>query len=140
MDSRGRERESPQTAGPSRSGEAMSGGEHFVVRKGAGLVHNLLNGSLKLEQLTHGAKCKELKAAVVTVEPGAASEVTEIYVGEKWYYVLEGKLEFFVNDVSYILDKGDSIYLESTAPHTWRNIHDGKTRALVFSSPHLLSA
>lgn len=138
MDLPGREKGVPPTARPSRSKETMSGGEHFVVRKGAGLVHNLLNGSFKLENLTHGANSKELKAAVVTVEPGAACGETEIYVGEKWYYVLEGKLELMVNDVSYILDEGDSIYLESTAPHTWRNTHDGQTKALVFSSPHLL--
>lgn len=139
MDSPWREKEAPPAQRPSRRQETASSKKHFVVRKGAGPVHSLSNGGLKLEHLTHGANCRELKAAVVTAEPGAASEETEIYVGEKWCYVLEGKLELLVNDVSYVLYEGDSIYIESTAPHAWRNTHEGQTKALVFSSPHLLS-
>ena len=88
-----------------------------------------------MESLTHGTNSKDLEVKIVTAEPGASCEDTEIYLGEKWFYVLEGRLEILVNDSLYLLGEGDSIYLDSAAAHRWRNIHKGKTRALIFSSP-----
>jgi quercetin dioxygenase-like cupin family protein len=119
----------------SRRGKSGSGG-YFFIRRGTGLT--LSNGNLKMENLTHGTDSKALEATVVTAEPGAYCEETEIYLGEKWFYILEGKLEILVNNASFLLSEGDSIYLESTAAHRWRNPHKGKTRALVFSSPQSL--
>lgn len=120
-----------------RSSQSNSaGGGYFFIRNGTGLTRT--DGNLKIEDLTHGANSKEIEVTVVTAEPGASCEETEIYLGEKWFYILEGKLEILVNDVTYHLNAGDSIYLESTAAHRWRNVHKGKTRALVFSSPYSL--
>ncbi len=113
---------------------------YSFIRKGSGLIQNFMNGNLCMETLTHGTSAKTIKAALLTVERGALSDNTEIYLGEKWYYVLEGKLEMLVNEVTYQLEQGDSIYLEPMAVHTWRNASLGKTRALVFSSPCRLDA
>lgn len=120
-----------------RSSQQRGGGSgHLFIRNGAGLTRT--DGNLKIEDLTHGANSKEMEVNVMTAEPGASCQETEIYLGEKWFYILEGKLEMLVNDVTYRLNAGDSIYLESTAAHRWRNAHKGKTRALVFSSPYSL--
>ncbi len=108
-------------------------GGYLFIRNGAALTRT--DGNLKIEDLTHEANSKKLAVTVVTAEPGASSKETEIYLGEKWFYILEGELEILVNEVLYRLSEGDSIYLESTAAHRWRNVHTGKTRTLVFSSP-----
>jgi len=113
-----------------------AGGGYLFIPNGTGLTRT--DGNLKVEDLTHRANSKEIEVTVVTAEPGASCEETEIYLGEKWFYILEGKLEILVNDVTYHLNAGDSIYLESTAAHRWRNVHEGRTRALVFSSPYSL--
>ena len=110
-------------------------GESFVVRKGDGFVADFVEGSLKLESLTHGAGSKGLEAMVATAEPGAACWETRTKSGDKWYYILEGKLEVVVNDVSYTLKQGDSIYLDSDAQHIWRNPGKRRARALVLTSP-----
>jgi len=99
-----------------------------------------MNGNLRTETLTHGTNAKEIKATVITAEPGASSDHTEIYLGEKWFYVLKGQLEMLVNDALYLLREGDSIYLEPAAVHTWRNATKDKMKALVFSSPCSLKA
>jgi quercetin dioxygenase-like cupin family protein len=114
--------------------ENVSRSGYFFIRKGSGHIQNFMNGNLKMETLTHGTTAKEIKAAVLTAEPGASSDDTEINFGEKWFYVLEGTLEILVNDVFYTLKEGDSIYLEPAAVHTWRNAHEKKMKALVFSS------
>jgi quercetin dioxygenase-like cupin family protein len=108
---------------------------YSFIRKGTGLIQDFMNGNLRMETLTHGTSAKTLRVAVVTLEPGASSDDTEIYFGEKWFYVLDGEMEMLVNDAAYSLSEGDSIYLEPTAVHTWRNSHSGQTKALVFSSP-----
>jgi quercetin dioxygenase-like cupin family protein len=118
-----------------REEQELSQNGYSFIRKGSGRIQNFMNGSFKMETLTHGTTAKEIKAAVVTVEPGTSSDDTEIYFGEKWFYVLEGKLELLVNDVFYELNEGDSIYLEPAAIHTWQNSHDKPMKALVFSSP-----
>lgn len=107
---------------------------YSFIRKGSGLIQNFMNGNLKMETLTHGTNAKEIKVDVLTAEPGASSD-TEVYLGEKWFYVLEGSLEILVNDMFYTLNEGDSIYLEPAAVHTWRNVHGKKMKLLVFSSP-----
>ena len=109
--------------------------DYLLVPKGMGSIHDLMDGSLKLESLTQGANSKELEAMVATAEPGVSCWEGKAYTGGKWYHILEGKLEVLVNDESYILRQGDSIYLESTTPHIWRNPSRGTTRALVLSSP-----
>jgi uncharacterized cupin superfamily protein len=106
---------------------------HFVP-KGNGFVHDLMGGSLKLEDLTHGANAKELEAVVATAEPGVSCWEREVTSGGKWYYILEGKLEVLVNDTSYVLSEGDCIYLGPTDSHIWRNVTDKPAKALMVSS------
>lgn len=110
-------------------------GEYFLLRGGAGPVYSLMKGTLKLEDLTHGARCNTFDAMVATAEPGVSCWEGKVSGGGKWYHILEGALEVIVNDVSHILAQGDSLYLESTAPHIWRNPGNGTARALVLSSP-----
>ncbi|MBI4832843.1 MAG: cupin domain-containing protein [Candidatus Lindowbacteria bacterium] len=118
----------------SRKGVEHHSGCH-VVLNGNGVVRDFSEGCLRIEDLTYGAKAKALGATVAIAEPGASCwEATED-AGEKWYYILEGKLEVLVNQTSYFLGEGDSIYLESSVSHVWRNPTGGKTKALVLSSP-----
>ena len=123
-----------------QGGEDSSELGYSFIRKGSGHIQNFMNGNLKLETLTHNTGAREIKAAVITAEPGASSEHTEIYLGEKWFYVLKGKLEMLVNDTFYELNEGDSIYLEPAAVHTWQNTSGRIAKLLVFSTPCSLSA
>ena len=49
--------------------------------------------------------------------------------GEEFMHILEGPFEFVYGDEKYILEKGDSIYFDSSVPHCGRSI--GKERAKV---------
>jgi len=44
--------------------------------------------------------------------------------------VLQGKVELSIGGKVYILEKGDSIYLDSLLEHRWKNI--GKSDVLAF--------
>lgn len=41
--------------------------------------------------------------------------------GEEFIYCLSGKLEYFVGDESFILEKGDRLLFKATQSHKWRN-------------------
>jgi len=51
--------------------------------------------------------------------------------GEEFFYVLEGKIEFFYGDERYILETGDSIYFNAHIPHSGISLGDKKARVLI---------
>ena len=53
------------------------------------------------------------------------------HTGEEWWTVLKGKLEAVVGDNRFELSEGDSIYLNSSTPHSLKNPGKIKTMALV---------
>ncbi|MBI5117261.1 cupin domain-containing protein [Candidatus Poribacteria bacterium] len=123
---------------PDGSSEGMASAtqsECLVIRNGAAAVLDFSEGCLKVEDLTHGMNARNLEAILATAEPGASSWEATGRVGERWYYILEGKLEVLVNDIAYLLGEGDSIYLDSSASHVWRNPTRRQTKALVLTSP-----
>jgi transcriptional regulator with XRE-family HTH domain len=61
-------------------------------------------------------------AAVATVDPGANSGPTPMeHAGEELVYVLDGQLEFVVDDQGYELTPGDALHWRTDRRHSWRN-------------------
>jgi len=57
-----------------------------------------------------------------TVVPGAGSGGHAMeHPGEELIYLLEGELEFVVNEQTYRLRPGDSLHFRTVQPHFWRN-------------------
>ena len=63
-----------------------------------------------------------LAGARATVIPGASSgDRLMEHPGEELVYLLEGCLEFTVNDETFRLAPGDSLHFRTVQPHAWRN-------------------
>jgi transcriptional regulator with XRE-family HTH domain len=63
-----------------------------------------------------------LAGARATVLPGASSGDRAMeHPGEELVYLLEGELEFVVNEQCYRLEPGDSLHFRTVQPHVWRN-------------------
>ena len=63
-----------------------------------------------------------LAGARATVLPGASSGDRAMeHPGEELVYLLEGELEFVVNEQCYRLEPGDSLHFRTVQPHFWRN-------------------
>ncbi|MBI2340287.1 MAG: helix-turn-helix transcriptional regulator [Deltaproteobacteria bacterium] len=56
--------------------------------------------------------------------------------GEEFIYVLEGNLEFRLQDERVKLGEGDSLYFESKYPHAFRALGGKKGKAIVVLYPH----
>ena len=119
---------------PTEEQKKSSSGDYALLRNGTGPVRTLMEGTLKFENLACGESSNSLQAIVATAEPGVSCWEGKTSDGGKWYHILEGTLEVFANNTSHILFEGDSLYLESTIPHIWRNSGKSATRVLVLSS------
>ncbi len=55
--------------------------------------------------------------------------------GEEFGLIFEGAMEFHARDDVFVLEAGDSVYLKSTVPHSWRSVGESTLRALWVITP-----
>lgn len=63
------------------------------------------------------------------IEPAFKEKAMFSHEGEEFMYVLEGRHEFIYGKERHVLEAGDSIYFDSSVPHSGRSL--GKQRAKV---------
>ena len=64
-----------------------------------------------------------MTAAYSVAEVGASSGRKQMsHRGEELVYCLQGKMEFRVNDKTYVLNQGDSLHFRTHRGHSWKNI------------------
>ncbi len=68
-------------------------------------------------------------------EKGGSAGNFHTHEGEECGIILEGRLEVTYDDKTYILEAGDSIYIDSRKPHFMKNIYDGRTITIWADSP-----
>jgi transcriptional regulator with XRE-family HTH domain len=76
---------------------------------------------------TYELLCPDLKKAIemlwIEIEPGECSTEELIsHEGEECGIVIKGTLTVMSEEKEYNLNEGDSIYLDSTTPHRYKNI------------------
>jgi len=97
-----------------------------TLRKGPGVA---------LERLVSGAHARLLQANIHHVAPRGSSDGNIEHVGEEMGFVLEGTLEINVAGTTYILEKGDSFFFDSSLSHGYRNPGRTATRVLWVNTP-----
>ncbi len=50
--------------------------------------------------------------------------------GEKCGMVMEGRFELTIGSSKYTVEQGDAFQFDSSAPHSFRNLHDGPTKVM----------
>ncbi len=58
-----------------------------------------------------------------------------VHTGEEFVYCLSGKLVFWVDEVEYLLEPGDSLIFEAHIPHRWANQWDNPAQAILVICP-----
>lgn len=92
------------------------------------------NPGVLMELLAFGKTCME--PHLFRIAPGASSGGSYDHAGEEFIYVMEGKLEIWLDEIErYELETGDSLYFESTLAHRWRNLSKGETVLLWVNTP-----
>lgn len=94
------------------------------------------SNNLEMENLGTGLPNQQLQPFRMTIEPGSETTSEPItHPGQEFIYCLDGEIEYLVADQIYQLKSGDSLLLDATQPHSWRNItHLPATIILIFQS------
>lgn len=92
------------------------------------------NAGVEMDLLASGNQMME--PHLFRIAPGAGSGGSYSHEGEEFIYVLQGKLEVWLDEVErYVLDPGDSLYFESTQAHRWQNLSAKETSILWVNTP-----
>ncbi len=89
---------------------------------------------IRIEALSVGAQL--LEPHLFLVEPGGGSEGAYHHDGEEAVYVLDGEVEFWLNEVErHLVRPGDCLTFPSTLAHRWRNSGDSRLVMLWVNTP-----
>jgi transcriptional regulator with XRE-family HTH domain len=85
------------------------------------------------EDLALQKKGKNMEPFLVTVGFERKVDISKDFCheGEEFLYVIEGRMEFFYDGESYILEEGDSVYFDADVPHSGKSLGDKKVKALI---------
>ena len=92
-------------------------------------VYDLPDG-VKMEYVMVGVEDKPIDPMIVELEPGAQTEEEGYHEGSEFGFVIEGRVELYLDGVKYKLKKGDSFYYRADKKHYLKN-PDKKKKAIV---------
>ena len=116
--------------------EAEKGSTIVHTKKGQGEPIFFFEDKHQIISLTQGLRDPNFTVFFDTIEPNCGSgDGGMVHSGEEFALVVEGALEFIIDDERFVLEEGDSIVFKASLPHRWRNLHQGKTNVLWVVSP-----
>jgi len=105
-----------------------------LVRAGQRPVLDTGDRRVRIESLSVGAQL--LEPHMYLVEPGGGSQGSYHHDGEETVYVLEGEVEFWLNEVErHTVGTGDCLTFPSSLAHRWQNRGPGRLAMLWVNTP-----
>jgi transcriptional regulator with XRE-family HTH domain len=106
-----------------------------VVRKQERNIIHVGNGGLKAAVLSP-LPARSLELILLDLPPGKVSWMKlRFHEGQECHLVIKGKVRAYHGDHSYLLEEGDSIFWDGTAPHRMENVGDGAAQILIALAP-----
>jgi transcriptional regulator with XRE-family HTH domain len=88
------------------------------------------------ECLAFSAQDKSLQAYLAEFPLRSPNEATEhMHEGAEFFHVIEGSVAIRYQDEEYIMETGDSVYFDSSAPHAYRGVGTATAKAIVITTP-----
>ena len=82
---------------------------------------------------------QELEPFSITLGPkaGSGGERQVVHSGHEFVYCLQGKVEYVIDGMVYLLEVGDVLIFEAMLPHLWRNPFDDEAKfILILQTPN----
>lgn len=88
------------------------------------------------ECLAFSAQDKSLQAYLAEFPLRNPNESAEhMHEGAEFFHVIEGVVGIRYQDEEYVMETGDSVYFDSSAPHAYRGIGTATAKAIVITTP-----
>ena len=104
--------------------------ERYSVKK---LFHHKDESKVgyRWESLAYPMVGKQMEPFIVEIEPRKDEDLLyNDHTGEEFHFVMEGRVEFRTAEQTHLLEKGDSLYFDSSIPHALRGI-GGMAKSLI---------
>jgi len=89
-----------------------------------------------LEDLGAGMPRRGAETFLVTLKPHSNSgENLMVHTGRETVFCLEGQLTYIVDEQTFLLEPGDSLFFEAHLPHRWQNTGATPTRSVLVLCP-----
>ena len=82
------------------------------------------------------SKTTTMQAFLFTFPKKIDKKIYFEHEGEEFIFILKGKVEWYLGNVKYILNHGDSLYLDSQIPHKGRALNDEAIAIVVVADGH----
>jgi len=112
------------------SGDSPKLSTCVVTKKDQGIVVKR-NQSYNYMHLAYTFRNKNAEPMIVTTEPTNKVPVMHSHEGQEFDYILSGTMKLYIEDISYELTKGDSVYYDSSKPHSFKAIGDKPLKFLA---------
>jgi transcriptional regulator with XRE-family HTH domain len=106
-----------------------------VIRKGERHVIHLGNGGLRASILSP-LPSHNLELVLLELLPrGVSWTKGRFHEGHECHLVVKGKVRAYYGDDAYLLEEGDSIFWDGTAPHRLENVGDEGAQIVMALTP-----
>jgi len=112
------------------SGEETRMNIFHITRAGKGRFVEKRKG-YECEGVTDRFIQKKAETLIVTVEPREETPIKNSHPGQEFNYVIEGSLKLFIHDQELILNKGDTIFFDSSYEHAMKALNGKKAKFLA---------
>ncbi len=88
------------------------------------------------ECLAFSAQDKSLQAYLAEFPVRNPNEAVEhMHEGAEFFHVIEGTVAIRYQDEEHLMESGDSVYFDSSAPHAYRGVGAATAKAIVITTP-----
>ncbi len=117
-------------------GENNNGTKSLIIREKDRKHADHLGIGINIYLLSSQDPNKQMEPLLIKMSKDASAGKKQYqHYGQEFALVLKGKCEITLNNTRYILNKGDSIYFNSSIPHSFRNISKGDTEVIWVETP-----
>lgn len=90
----------------------------------------------ELEDLSSGITKRGIQPLVVTLNPASNSgDDAIVHTGHEFVYCLEGRVQYTIENESYILEPHDSLLFEANQLHRWENLNATPSKIILILAP-----
>ena len=106
----------------------------LVTRRGQGMALEVEGSTARSESLIRQGRAN-IQATLYTNPPGQGRMSPASHNGEEFVHVIKGRVVYSLNDQTYRLEEGDSMYYRSEALHSWYNPGEEESVIIIFNTP-----
>jgi len=112
------------------SGDSPRLSDWCIIRNGEGYAIDR-RAAYKYSHLAFTFRNKKAEPFLVTVEPKDISPALHAHEGQEFNWMVSGRMRFYISNMEYILEPGDSVYFNASLPHAMQALDNSPAQFLA---------